>query len=191
MSMLAAKYNPNSRSFLATVSLLGEKEKIDSVEDKYLFEILDQWHQAGAIDPATLPGAAKAVFGPLMSAELADGEAFSVYRKALWSSYAQAAGELERHIAARGRVLLSIDATAGDTMFFALVSPEIARHWRDKALSEQDGYRAGVHSPMWDRFWDHLVYAMRLDGYDAKGYPPGTRLRDEAIPFADFKKDRP
>jgi hypothetical protein len=49
-------------------------------------------------------------------------------------------------------------------MFFALVEPDIAEPWRDKALSELDGYRAGVRSPMWDRFYTHMAYALPASG---------------------------
>jgi hypothetical protein len=45
--------------------------------------------------------------------------------------------ELERDLESRGKALLSIDATDGDTMFFALVDSVIAKKWRNKALAEQ------------------------------------------------------
>jgi hypothetical protein len=68
--------------------------------------------------------------------------------------------EIEAHIPSRGRVLLSVDATNGDTMFFAPVKPDIAQRWHDKASSEQDVCRAGVRSPM-DRFSAHTACAAR------------------------------
>ncbi|MGY8668164.1 hypothetical protein Q3C01_38170 [Bradyrhizobium sp. UFLA05-109] len=187
----AEDYEPTTRSFLATATLLDGQGKLCSAEDKYLNEIFGRWRNQGAIDPTALPPAVKAVFGPCITPEgienLSDENSVSAYRKTVWSLYAQATEELEQHIGSRGRVLLSIDATDGDTMFFALVTPEIAQRWRDKALSEQDGYRAGVRSPMWDRFWDHMGYA--LGPYwateDHEGYPPGIRLRNETIPFAE------
>jgi len=184
----AERHPAQTRVFLATVTLLGNSGKLDSVEDKYTYELLWNWSEAGVIDPATLPPAAKAVFGPIFdeAIEESDDEAGAAYRALAWDSYAKATQELEEHIAARGRVPLSVDATDGDTMYFALVAPDVAERWRDKALSEHQGYRAGVRSPMWDRFWDHLAYAARgvLVEEDREGYPPGTRLRDEAIPFA-------
>ncbi|MGY8677425.1 hypothetical protein Q2941_06365 [Bradyrhizobium sp. UFLA05-153] len=184
-------YEPTTRSFLATVVLLRNQDKICSAEDKYLIEIFGRWRDDGVIDPTALPPAVKAVFGPFITQDeipdLSDEDTTSAYRRTVWSLYAQATEELEQHIGSRGRVLLSIDATDGDTMFFALVKREIAQRWRDKALSEQDGYRAGVRSPMWDRFWDYMGYA--LGPYwateDHEGYPPGTRMRSETIPFAE------
>lgn len=190
-------YEPRTRLFLATVHLLSDKGKIYSVEDKYTYEILDRWGDEGVIDPATLPSAAKAVFGPFMGQEMPDFDDDAVaelYRKTVKSSYAKATEEIEQDIASRGRVLLSVDATNDDTMFFALVEPDIATRWRNKALSEQDGYRAGVRSPMWDRFYTHMAYAVPDDVWAAEdqeeSYPPGTRLRSDVIPFAEGRPAR-
>jgi hypothetical protein len=184
-------YEPRTRCFLATVVLLDREGRIFSAEDKYLFEIFVRWRDEGVIDPTALAPALKAVFGPWIAREggetFSDEGSVSAYRETVWSLYAEATKELEQHIASRGRVLLSIDATDGDTMYFALVTPPAAQRWRDKALSEQDGYRAGVRSPMWDRFWDHMGSALGplWATEDHEGYPPGIRLRNETIPFAE------
>jgi hypothetical protein len=151
---------------------------------------LERWGDEDVIDPATLPSAAKAVFGPFMGEEMPDFDDDSVaelYRKTVKSSYVKATEEVEQAIASRG-------ATNGDTMFFVLVEPDIAERWRDKALSEQDGYRAGVRSPMWDRFYTHMAYAVPDDVWAAEdqeeNYPPGTRLRSDVIPFAESRPAR-
>ncbi|MGF7146690.1 hypothetical protein FHS96_000299 [Sphingomonas zeicaulis] len=183
----AEAWPPRHRAFLATVNLLDGKEKLSAVEDKYSYELFALLAEAGVIDPAGLPPAAKAVFGPMIDGSPPDGEGgLSAYQARAWESYAQATHELEAHIAARGKALLSIDATDGDTMLFALVAPAIADRWRNRALSEHDGYRAGVRAPMWDRLWAHLAYAMRgtLVAEDREGYPPGTPRRVAEIPFA-------
>jgi hypothetical protein len=186
----AEDYSPQARLYLATVTLLDDSGKLDSVEDKYTYELLRRWRDSGVIDRADLPSAAAAVFGSLLDVSFPDWftQEVSAYRRRVWNMYAEATRELEAHIAMRGKVLLSIDATGGDTMFFGLVEPGIAAKWRNKALSEQDGYRAGVRAPMWDVFWVHLCYS--IDGGIGRGeefesYPPGTQLRDNAIPFAD------
>nr|WP_320188680.1 hypothetical protein [Agrobacterium rosae] len=178
-------YSSRHRLFLATVNLLDSEGKLHSVEDKYTSEIFSIWQEGGVIDKTTLGPVANAVFGPLIVGEQPPGP-ISAYHDLVWSHYALATKELEQSILDSGKVLLSIDATDGDTMFFALVSPVIANRWRDKALSEQAGYRAGVRSPMWDRFWENLTYSTRgmVAGDDRKGLPPGTRERDETIPFA-------
>lgn len=180
----AETHPPRHRAFLATVTLLDGKERLTAVEDKYSYELFALWAEAGVIDPATLPPAAKALFGPLIDGSEPEIKA---YQALAWATYAQATAELEAHIADRGKVLLSVDASDGDTMLFALVDPAIADRWRDRALSEHQGYRAGVRAPMWDRFWAHLAYAMRgmLVAEDREGYPPGTRRRVEEIPFAE------
>lgn len=178
---------PRNRLFLATVNQLGHAKKLTEIEDKYTAEIFPMWQEQGVIDLKTLPATARAVFGPLMDETTSlDEKAARAYLDLVWTHYAQATQELEHHISERGKVLLSVDATSGDTMLFALVAPEIADRWRDRALSEDEGYRAGVRSPMWDRFWDHLCYSAfdRIGARDRKGLPPGTRPRIEAIPFA-------
>lgn len=179
-------YPPRERLFLATVNLLANAKKFYSVEDKYSYEIFSIWQDEGIIDGNTLPTVAKTVFAPLFDGnEPSEGK--ERYQDFVWANYAQATEELEQHIVGRGKVLLSIDATDGDTMFFALVTPDIATRWRDKALSEHENYRAGVRAPMWDRFWAHLDYATRglLAEEGHKGFPPGTRQRIETIPFAE------
>jgi hypothetical protein len=117
------------------------------------------------VDPATLASVADTVFGLWMMEErlknfyLTDAIAAAACRQAVESSYAKATEEIEAHIPSRGRVL-SVDATNGDTMFFAPVKPDIAQRWREKASSEQDVCRAGVRSPM-DRFSVHTACAAR------------------------------
>lgn len=178
-------YPERHRLFLATVNLLDNAQKLHSIEDKYTAEIFAIWQDEGIVDEATLPEAAKAVFGPLITgAEPAGG--IKPYHDLVWTKYAEATKELEAHIADRGRVLLSVDATDGDTMFFALVSPDIADRWRDRALSEHQGHRAGVRSPMWDRFWVHLNYSTRglMADEDRKGLPPKTPEQGGSIPFS-------
>jgi len=174
------------RAFLASVVVLEGAGLIHAVEDKYVYEALWRWVETGAVNPARLPPTASAVFGPLLGPWDIEALDTPAYRERLWNDYGQATRELEDHIAANGRVLLSIDATQGDTQFFALVEPGIAERWRDKALCARDGYRSGVRAPMWDRFWDHLSYAGAeiLVAHDREGYPPGTRIRSDAIPFA-------
>jgi hypothetical protein len=181
------EYAPRTRVFLATVSLLDKRHLIDSVEDKYTVELFWRWCDKGVIDVAALPPAARAVFGPLVRDKAGITMAsMDDYIKACWASYAKATEELEQQITTRGKVLLSIDATEGDTMFFALVEPHIAARWKDKALSDEDGYYAGVRLPMWDRFWDHLTYFSKLvNEPDFRGYPPGTRRREIRLPFAE------
>jgi len=179
-------YAARTRVFLATVYLLDKRHLIDSVEDKYTVELFWRWCNAGIVDVAALPPAAQAVFGPLVRHRAAATmESIDDYVKASWASYAKATEEVEQQIAARGKVLLSIDATDGDTMFFALVAPAIAARWQGKALSDEDGYYAGVRLPMWDRFWDHLTYFSKVVNQAGfKGYPPGTRQRENRLPFA-------
>jgi hypothetical protein len=179
-------YAPRTRAFLATVSLLDNKRLLDAAEDKYTQEILTVWSRKGVIDVATLPAAAKTVFGPMLDPKLIPaGTPPEDYFKNCWTLYGKATEELEQHMAARGKALLSIDATEGDTMFFAFADPETAMRWRGKALSVEDGYYAGVRPPMWDRFWEHLTYSFIRPSEDRRGYPAGTRMREPVLPLAE------
>lgn len=184
----AETYNPTARLFLATVNLLNEAGHLSSVEDKYTYELLQIWNDDKVVDADSLPEPAKTVFAPFLKGNSLhkSAEEIAAYRTLVWENYAKATEQLEEHLATRGKILLSIDATDGDTMLFALVGKDVAARWRDRALSEQDGYRAGVRAPMWDRFWAHLSYAARgfLADEARTGYPPGTRLRRNDIPFA-------
>jgi hypothetical protein len=180
----SGSYAPRTRAFLATVSLLTDHGLLDAAEDKYTRELLVQWDARGLIAGTALPPAAKTVFGPLISGRRVWLRC--AYRRRCWTLYAQATVELEQQVAARGRALLSIDATGGDTLFFAAVDPAVAARWRGKAFSEEDGYYAGVRPPMWDRFWDHLSCSTYLlDRDDRPGYPPGTPARTPTLPFAE------
>lgn len=181
----AEGYAPNTRLYLAAVNLLDLGGHLISVEDKYTYEIFQYWHQEGLLKAEALPPAAKAFLTPILDGKGFTNEQLAAYYEVAWANYAKATEEIEALFAAQGKTLLSVDATQGDTLFFALVDKEVAERWRDKALSEEAGYRAGVRSPMWGAFWAHLDYGIgfyRLPG-NKPGLPPGSRPRDEAIPF--------
>jgi hypothetical protein len=188
----AEDYPATTRLFYAAVNLLDNAGHIQSAEDKYMNELLGKWRDQGLIEIDRLPPEARQLFGTLLDPaffeETGDAPRIADFRKFAWDNYARATEQLEAHINARGRTLLSIDATGGDTVFFALVEPALAGRWRDRALSEQDGYRGGVRAPMWDRVWQHLTYTYYPDllaAPDSTGIPPGTRLRRDDIPFAE------
>lgn len=181
----AEGYAPNTRLYLGAVNLLDEAGHLQSVEDKYTPEIFQRWQEEGLLKPEALPPAAKALLMPILEGKGFTTEQIVAYYDAAWANYAKATEEIEALLAAQGKVLLSVDATGGDTLFFALVGKEVAERWRDKALSEEAGYRAGVRSPMWGAFWAHLDYGAgfyRLPG-NKPDLPPGTKPRDETIPF--------
>jgi hypothetical protein len=129
---------------------------------------------------AELPAMARKVLSAIVNSSDYEDDPDGLHM-ILFNNYGQAMGELEEHLAARGKALVSIDATEGDTMFFALLPEEVAARWRNRAMIDADGYRAGVRPAMWDRFWAHLCYALDFD--DSGGYPPGTRMRDNDIPM--------
>lgn len=177
---------PRVRSFLGVVTLLVDTGIVDAMEDKYILELIPYWVQEKELFRAEdLPAEAQVAFGWLFATELPDKPSPS-WQAEVRNSYATAVGQIEQLIAANGKVLLSLDATAGDTMMFIQVAPQVAERWRDRALVEFDGYRAGFRSPMWDRLWWFLLYSTRgyLGDLNNSDLPPGITARSDAIPFA-------
>lgn len=170
------------RQWLATVSLLEERGHIAGFEDKYSNEILAVWARDGLLDRDALPDDAQAVWAIIENGfdDGDDGAPDPAQLEQLWNGYAAAAKAAEAAISAKGRVLVSIDATDGDTLFFAALGPALAERWVGVGLAvfEDGGIRreAGVRAPMWDRLWEHLLYAMDdvPAAFAARGLPPGV-----------------
>jgi len=186
------KADASTRVYYATISALADAGFVYQIEDKYTPEIVWRWVKEGVLVPDALPEAARTVVAALCSAgheylEMPPAQRSQMLRT-LTTHFVQATREIEADLAARDQALLSIDVTRGDTMFFAVVDAATGAKWLNKALIERDGYRAGVRSPMWDRFWTHLCYAMLFtDLEDAprnvREPPKGTRKRDNDIPL--------
>jgi hypothetical protein len=180
-----------TRTYYGVVTALAEAGYIYSIEDKYTTEIIDHWIDDEVLVLDALPATARSVFSSLASCEYPDldEEEHAFLYDRLMRSFAQATRELEEQLAAAGKALLSIDATDGDTMFFAVVPADVATKWLNKAFAVRtDGYRAGVRPAMWDRFWVHLSYALDFDDLehaDVDRLPPGTRERENDIPMVE------
>jgi hypothetical protein len=182
----AANWPARTRTYLGVVTVLARQKLIEEIEDKETWEQIGRWQTAGLIDVEALPPSGRGVFEPMAKARFEeDAVKQAAYRRFVLDNYAQATRDLEDQIARGGKRLMSLDATSGDTMFFIRLSPSVAERWQERAFSDHEGYRAGLRQPMWDRFWDHLGASLRHlvveDGQS--GYPPGTRLRDRAIPL--------
>lgn len=176
-----------ARIYYGVVSALDRAGHIYSVEDKYSDELVQRWIGEGLIEVDALPAVGKKMVSSMANTEFMDleEEELEKLRDELFRDYGQATRELEEYLEKKGKALLSIDVNEGDTLFFAVVEEAIAKRWRDTAFVEVDGYRAGVRSAMWDRFWFNFNYAM-LWGSDLEVEeedPPGTRLRDNDIPL--------
>lgn len=181
---------PRYRAVLATVFQMDEAGALHSAEDKYLPELLDLWIEDDLLDIDALPPEAQSVFRPVVERSVWDGEADRIdpaFIETLERNYAAATRQLEEYFAAQGKVLLSVDATSGDTLHFALVEPEVAARWRNVRLSDHGPYTPGIRDPLWDSFWHMLVYALRLptvgDTY-SRPLPAGTRKRVDELPLA-------
>jgi hypothetical protein len=174
------------RQWLATVSLLARRDHIMGFEDKYCDELLDVLENRGLLAFDDLPTDAQAVWSIIADGFDcdADGQPHPAQLETLWHGYAAAAAAAEQAVRAGGKVLVSIDATDGDTMFFAALAPEVAERWIGTGFAaveaDGSGHAAGVRAPQWGRLWDNLLYALDdiPEEFEARGWPPG--LADEA-----------
>jgi hypothetical protein len=180
-----------ARTFLGVVAALAGVGHLYSIEDKYTPEIIARWIDDEVLVLDALPPPARSVFSTLADCEYPDldeEEHSSLYER-LMRNFAQATRAFEDQLAGSGKALLSIDATDGDTMFFAVVTADVAVRWQNKAFAvRSDGYRPGVRPAMWDRFWVHLSYALDfddLDEADLSSLPTETRERDNDIPLVE------
>lgn len=172
------------RQWLATVSLLASRDHITGFEDKYSNEVAAVWEQQGLLDLETLSPAAQVVWAIILDGldYDEDGAPEAAQLDLLWNGYADAAAAVEQAIRAGGKVLVTIDATEGDTLFFAALDPAVAERWIGTGFAVLEGdderYEAGVRLPRWDHLWDHLLYAIEdlPEDFYERGTPPGLPL---------------
>lgn len=180
------KFPASVRIWLATVSRLRDGKFIDSAEDKYSPEVFLEWRDRGLIDPTTFGPAAKAAFGNIFGQSpesVGDNpEDYAALGAAFRANFAGACAEIEKQIAERGKTLASVDDAGGDTMFFALLSPQQAERWMDRAFAMDGATQYGVRTPDWRRFWHHMTYAL--------GFGLGSQEWDDTPP-ADLPGKRP
>lgn len=183
---------PEERLWLATVSLLDLEGYLTSCEDKYCNEVVSIWQDKGLIDVSALPAPARDVFGTILSPppEWGDGSmtADGILRsqRRFWDHFGEATGQVENQIASRGKALLSVDATDGDTQFFIALPPEQAQRWSGKGMARSaDGTERGIRPVQWGDYWTMLTYAFSTFVAPADAYlqppPPGTRKDKQAL----------
>jgi hypothetical protein len=169
------------RQWLATVSLLAERGIVTGFEDKYSDEIAAVWEQQGLFAAADLPSEAQQVWSMILDGfdYDDDGEPEAAQLEILWNGYAGAAAAIEAAVREGGKVLVTIDATEGDTLFFAALDPAVAERWIGTGFAVLEGpdfrYEIGVRPPRWDRLWEHLLYAIEdvPEAFEERGVPPG------------------
>jgi hypothetical protein len=179
---------PQRRQWLATVSALADAGHLTPSEDKYSNELVQVLAQNGQIDLPLLPAMIRQFW-----VDVGDGDSDlseRAFRKMAWETYASATEAVEAQLAARGKALLSIDATDGDTMYFAIVDKALADRWRNTGFGNFAAYDGGIRDPMWDRYWSFLEYAVgsMLDNPAKTGCPPGTRQRKAAGPLKPYQR---
>ena len=164
--------NDFENCFRKLCSLLEDHEHALGVEDKYCFDIFEQWVDAGVIEQ--LPAA---LFKAIPLDETFGDSGPEEFAGNLRKYFPTAARELEAAFAVRGVPLLSLDTNGGDTLLFITPELEAAERWRDVELGQtHDGGILAVRSPMWQKFWRYI------------GYASGSKV---GKPPADLPGDRP
>jgi hypothetical protein len=169
---------PERRQWLATVSALADAGHLTPSEDKYSNELVPVLAQNGQIDLAAMPAKIRLFWHDVGEGDSDLSE--RAFRKMAWETYGQATNVIEAQLAARGKALLSIDVTDGDTMYFAVVDKAVADRWLNTGFGNSAAYDGGIREPMWDRYWFFLAYSvgsMLVDSSKTE-LPPGTRDRD-------------
>lgn len=165
--------NAFENCFRKLCGLLEDREHVIGVEDKYCFDIFEQWVEAEQLDhlPASL---FKAI--PL---DDTFGDPSPENRAAKLREYfPMAARDLDEAFAARGTPLLSLDTAGGDTLLFVTPDPDAAERWRDVELGQtHDGHVLGVRSPMWHKFWKYIAYSSGIK----LGRPPADLPEDPPL----------
>lgn len=175
---------PHRRQWLATVSALADDGHLTPSEDKYSNEFIHVLAQDQQLDLTGLPEKIRKFWIDIGDRETSSDPSFGKKAAAI---YGEATMAVEALLASRGKALLSIDATDGDTMYFAVVDKTLADKWRGTGFGDSATHDGGVRDPMWDRYWSNLQYAVGERWIvDQDAYPPGTRLREAAGPLKPY-----
>jgi hypothetical protein len=176
------------RQYLATVSALADANHLYASEDKYSNELIHILDRDGKISLAKMPPKAQKFWRAVD--ENPDDLSKRAFRKLAWETYAEATQAIESELGARGKAIVSIDATDGDTMYFAIVDKTVADRWHHIGLGNFAPYDGGVREPMWDRFWTFLEYAWDplLVDPAKTGFPPGIRQREADGPLKPYSQ---
>jgi len=164
--------NEFENCFRKLCGLLEDREHVIGVEDKYCFDIFEQWTEAGQLE--RLPNS---LFKAIPLDDTFGDSSPENRAEKLRQYFPNAAREIDQAFAARETPLLSLDTAGGDTLLFVTPEPDTAERWRDVELGEtHDGESLSVRSPMWHKFWKFIAYSSGLK----LGKPP-----------ADLPGDRP
>lgn len=155
------------RTLRGIISLLDAQGHLIGIEDKYIFEMPLVLEQQGLADFADdprkdvmrlFPGEVDPDSGPTADQWRAFRHGFGGHVRAI-----------EKAMARKGHVLLSLDLPLGDTLHLWCASPEMAEKWRGTALYFGINTVTGRHfstvtvsvtDPAWDDYWGFLTYAL-------------------------------
>jgi hypothetical protein len=177
---LSGNENDFENCFRCMVSLL--RPFTTSAEDKYVYEIFDQWFGEERIVRHAPPELVR-LFPEFLASEAEQrdeedaspdsGQAVKRATERVRRYYVEGVRAVERAFEEAGRPLLCFDKAGGDTLDFASVEPSVADRWRGKVLGHTyRGEELGIRAPMWDVFWHHVEYALGLE----LGAPPAELL---------------
>jgi hypothetical protein len=164
---LDGRENDFENCFRYTVSQL--EEYTTSAEDKYVYEIFEDWFGEGRPVPAPPPELVS-LLPELFGAPTEDDEPPDSARAAeqaasrIKAGFDAACRAVERAFEDAGLRLLNLDTGGGDTLVFVHLPPAVADRWRDTVFGHTyESKELGVRSPMWRAFRYHLSYALGVD----------------------------
>jgi len=169
--------NPFENCFRKLASLLSKSPYAMTVEDKYVYELFEQWTAPGRLKklPAAFREMLPEWFGVEPEAE--DDDQAAEAREQLRKGYVKGVQAVEKAFVDLGTPLLSFDTGGGDTMVFIQATPKVAQRWQDTKVGEtHDGVPLAVRSPMWDVLWANIDYAADLELGDPPKKLPSRRL---------------
>jgi hypothetical protein len=172
---VSANNNVFENYFRKVASLLSSTPFATQAEDKYVYEIFDQWVAPGRLTalPQALKNAMPTLFATEVPAALENEKAMVQWAHTqLQAHFAEGVMAVEMAFEALGSPLLTIDTGGGDTLLFINVTPDAAKRWRDVEFGvSHEGVPLGVRSAMWGVFLDHFCYALGLRFVDEAQAP--------------------
>ncbi len=77
------------------------------------------------------------------------------------AEFLPAMAEIEARFEAKGLRLTTLWTAGGDHLYFAALTPEVAKRWLNRSVgTTHDGQQLGLRSPCWGALYEHLSYAL-------------------------------
>jgi len=165
---VSTKNTDQENRYRMMVSRLSRAGRLLSEEDKYCHWLLEKF-----AEHTELPPAFKDAFGPLLDPSQGpedSGAAVADLTAHIRDNYARGVHALERAFETQGQRLRTLWTAGGDTLYFVLVSPDVAEAWTNRVVAAtHTGEPLGLRPPAWAAFYGHLGYAIGLSGDAPEG----------------------